>query len=465
MSGSPVKLYVYDLSRGMARSMSLPLLGRQIDGIWHTAIVVFEEEFFFGGGGIESCAPGGTILGPPDSVHDLGVTQITREIFMDYLSELGSTSFSGETYHLLQHNCNNFSSEVAQFLTGTDIPGHITNLPNEVLATPFGQMIRPMIESMSVSPGGGQPVGGPPSWRVREPASSSPWAPQSNSGQTQSAQTQSQPTPPKHTARKGDRDAIVLKDVKIADAAASLREKVVPSLTEAERKNMEQFCDFLQNQNGVKFNGEAVRILGRSLLSETLSQEAKLYVAQTLQAAVTRPEVQGALCNADTHSSVVLFLHRFDTIQPLTLQIAAIKMLSNICIDQGSHDWLLRTQQGPMGGEQVVNQQVVVKVTVTGLLSEEADLRKNATVLVYNVCLGQVTEDSAVELASALLQCLGETVPEPEAFRSLSSLVQLMTSFTQVSGLAQAIGVDLSHYSSQSDRLKNLCQQYQQLVS
>ncbi|XP_078610962.1 uncharacterized protein LOC144881653 [Branchiostoma floridae x Branchiostoma japonicum] len=471
MSGSPVKLYVYDLSRGMARSMSLPLLGRQIDGIWHTAIVVFEEEFFFGGGGIESCAPGGTILGPPDSVHDLGVTQITREIFMDYLSELGSSSFSGETYHLLQHNCNNFSSEVAQFLTGNDVPANITNLPNEVLSTPFGQMIRPMIESMSVSPGGGQPVGGPPSWRVREPASSSPWTPQSNSGQTQSApqsssgQTQSQSTPTKHTARKGDREAIVLKDVKIADAAASLREKVLPSLTEAERTSLQQFCDFLQNQNGVQFNGEAVRILGRSLLSETLPQEAKLHVVQALQAAVTRPEVQGALLSADTHSSIVLFLHRFDTLQPLTLQIATTKMLSNICSDQGSHGWLLRTEQGPMGGEQVVNQHVVVKATVTGLLSEEADLRKNATVLVYNLCLGQVTEDSAVELASALLQCLGETVPEPEAFRSLSSLVQLMTSFTQVSGLAQAIGVDLSHYSSQSDRLKALCHQYQQLVS
>ncbi|XP_035694638.1 uncharacterized protein LOC118428638 [Branchiostoma floridae] len=251
----------------------------------------------------------------------------------------------------------------------------------------------------------------------------------------------------------------------IADIAASLREKVLPSLTETERTSLQQFCDFLQNQNGVQFNGEAVRILGRSLVSETLPQEAKLQVVQALQAAVTRPEVQGALLSADIHSSIVLFLHRFDTIQPLTLQVATTKMLSNICSDQGSHGWLLRTEQGPMGGEQVVNQQVVVKATVTGLLSEEADLRKNATVLVYNLCLGQVTEDSAVELASALLQCLGETVPEPEAFRSLSSLVQLMTSFTQVSGLAQAIGVDLSPYSSQSDRLKTLCHQYQQLVS
>lgn len=29
-----VELYVYDLSGGLARAMSMPLLGKQIDGIW-----------------------------------------------------------------------------------------------------------------------------------------------------------------------------------------------------------------------------------------------------------------------------------------------------------------------------------------------------------------------------------------------------------------------------------------------
>lgn len=38
--GHPVKLYVYELSNGMARAMSQSLLGTQIDGIWHTSIVV-----------------------------------------------------------------------------------------------------------------------------------------------------------------------------------------------------------------------------------------------------------------------------------------------------------------------------------------------------------------------------------------------------------------------------------------
>jgi hypothetical protein len=34
----------------MAKSMSKQLTGTQIDGIWHTGIVVYGKEFYFGGG-------------------------------------------------------------------------------------------------------------------------------------------------------------------------------------------------------------------------------------------------------------------------------------------------------------------------------------------------------------------------------------------------------------------------------
>lgn len=41
----------------------------------------------------------------------------------------------GDSYNLFDHNCNTFSNEVAQFLTGRKIPSYITDLPSEVLAT------------------------------------------------------------------------------------------------------------------------------------------------------------------------------------------------------------------------------------------------------------------------------------------------------------------------------------------
>ncbi|XP_025957178.1 desumoylating isopeptidase 1 [Dromaius novaehollandiae] len=151
----PVKLYVYDLSKGMARRLSPLMLGKQLDGIWHTSIIVHKDEFFYGSEGISSCAPGGTLLGPPDSVVDLGNTEVTEEIFLEYLSSLGESMFRGESYNLFEHNCNTFSNEVAQFLTGRKIPSYITDLPAEVLATPFGQALRPLLDSIQIQPPGG----------------------------------------------------------------------------------------------------------------------------------------------------------------------------------------------------------------------------------------------------------------------------------------------------------------------
>uniref|UniRef100_A0A9J8A8H7 palmitoyl-protein hydrolase n=1 Tax=Cyprinus carpio carpio TaxID=630221 RepID=A0A9J8A8H7_CYPCA len=130
----------------------------------HTSIVVYGEEFFFGGGGIMSCFPGGTILGMSDSTVDLGNTEVPRDLFQEYLSSLRESTYRPEKYHLFEHNCNTFSSEVAQFLTGTKIPSYITDLPSEVLATPFGQALRPFLDSVTITPSGENGMNGYGQW-------------------------------------------------------------------------------------------------------------------------------------------------------------------------------------------------------------------------------------------------------------------------------------------------------------
>eukprot|EP00959_Pyramimonas_sp_CCMP1952_P216656 4531378-Pyramimonas_sp.AAC.1 len=62
----------------------------------------------------------------------LGVTYIPKEVFDEYLLELTEHKYNAGTYNLLNNNCNNFSEEVSQFLTGNSIPAHITSLPAEV---------------------------------------------------------------------------------------------------------------------------------------------------------------------------------------------------------------------------------------------------------------------------------------------------------------------------------------------
>ena len=66
--GFPVVLNVYDLSMGMASMFSQQFLGKYIEAIWHTGIVVYGREFFFGGG-ICVGSPGRTPYGSPKQVY------------------------------------------------------------------------------------------------------------------------------------------------------------------------------------------------------------------------------------------------------------------------------------------------------------------------------------------------------------------------------------------------------------
>jgi len=68
---TPVHLHVYDLSQGMARQLAPVLLGRPLDGVWHSAVVVAGREYYFGAG-ISEGAAGRTRFGRPDQVRVAG---------------------------------------------------------------------------------------------------------------------------------------------------------------------------------------------------------------------------------------------------------------------------------------------------------------------------------------------------------------------------------------------------------
>eukprot|EP00164_Ancoracysta_twista_P000170 GFYU01000245.1.p1 GENE.GFYU01000245.1~~GFYU01000245.1.p1 ORF type:complete len:517 (-),score=85.41 GFYU01000245.1:140-1690(-) len=139
-----VSLHVYDISMGMARQMSMGILGKQVDAIYHTGINVYGYEYFWSGG-IE-CAPTGKAI--PHMQYQsipLGHTSRTQAEFHDWLRSVGD-HYTVNTYHLLDNNCNNFTDNASKFLLGQPIPGYITGLPQEVLSTPMGQMFRPMLE-------------------------------------------------------------------------------------------------------------------------------------------------------------------------------------------------------------------------------------------------------------------------------------------------------------------------------
>lgn len=101
--------------------------------------MVYGNEYYFGGG-IQHAPAGSTPYGTPIRVVELGVTHVPKDVFEMYLQEI-SPRYTAETYSLLNHNCNNFSNEVAQFLVGATVPDYILELPNEVMGSPMGALI------------------------------------------------------------------------------------------------------------------------------------------------------------------------------------------------------------------------------------------------------------------------------------------------------------------------------------
>ncbi|KAH7971211.1 hypothetical protein HPB49_020302 [Dermacentor silvarum] len=106
-------------------------------------------EYSFGSTGIDICPAGKTIHQEPDRVISLGCTELPHGVFLDYIRELAEYAYEGSTYDLFRHNCNNFSQDVAFFLTGNSIPAEILELPDEFLRTPLGSMLVSFIERLS----------------------------------------------------------------------------------------------------------------------------------------------------------------------------------------------------------------------------------------------------------------------------------------------------------------------------
>lgn len=164
---SEVHVALYDLSRGMAASLSAQFLGPNhiIDIVPHTGILVFGKEYFFGGGGHGIGADDPTYFRSsrgmqPIKIIPLGRTTTTKEQFDVWCrAQMESGRYHGNAYDLLHNNCNNFSHDAAKegLNLPQGVPQWILDVPSRFLASPMGQIIRPMLENMQMTGGGGIP--------------------------------------------------------------------------------------------------------------------------------------------------------------------------------------------------------------------------------------------------------------------------------------------------------------------
>jgi hypothetical protein len=163
-----VQLAVYDLSRGMARSLSSQFLGpnHTIDIIPHTGIIVYDKEYYFGAAGGATNSNGGIVMTyntsqfrnmhnlQPIQVIPLGSTNVSQESFESWCyTMMNNGIYAGRNYDLIECNCNNFSHDAALMALELPkgVPDWILNVPHKFISSPMGQLIRPMLQQMQIS--------------------------------------------------------------------------------------------------------------------------------------------------------------------------------------------------------------------------------------------------------------------------------------------------------------------------
>jgi len=138
-----VVLHLYDLSDGLATTLSPWLLGRTLGGIWHTGIVVHGREYYFGGE-IYQDKPGETRFGTPTAKLTLGITLLSLPELEHFLVNQVRPEFTQKAYSVLHHNCNHFTNRVAKYLVGRQIPEEVLTLPD--CASDAPAVLQPLLQ-------------------------------------------------------------------------------------------------------------------------------------------------------------------------------------------------------------------------------------------------------------------------------------------------------------------------------
>ncbi|KAH9501898.1 uncharacterized protein LOC124497125 isoform X2 [Dermatophagoides farinae] len=509
-----VSLYIYDLSKGMARSLSTLFLGREIPAIWHTAIVVYDREYFFGGRGIESCIAGSSQLGEPDQILALGHTEVSYNLFLEYLFSMGESTFSPSSYQIFENNCNNFSNEIALFLTGNGIPDEILNLPNDFLSTPLGQTLQQYLNTLTIRPkGSGVRFYNPDVCEDNNNNNNHPKQistdssisttisksvsdhnneiPTSTSSQNKLKMSDDQlvenfpnnngeninndddddgddkaigdkfTTSTSRRSYKYEDPPIVFKDIDGLAAIRKVEEMVFTMLNPQQQQCLKEIDEYLQSESGAWAIGDEHLDLIAYLLNGgdgKFAPNVTLLTLEVLQAASLKEDVVLILHQDRKDHRIMSYINRIENLT-LAEQEEIVKLLCNLCGQPSTIDWLMYISEWcEENGHPNSNSRVTIRAAVHTLLNDQlTTLQRNGVYLIYNLSLKEVFEDVSIELATAVLQYMHSDLPDDQALLSLTAITRFIEiSPTDVPALIKMLGPDLNKYKGKNEKMDKL---------
>mmetsp|Transcript_75957 Transcript_75957/g.214948 ORF Transcript_75957/g.214948 Transcript_75957/m.214948 type:complete len:443 (-) Transcript_75957:12-1340(-) len=141
-----VALYMYDITKGNAQALSRWLPMQQLDGLWHTGLVVFGWEYYYCGS-LLCEAPGLTAFGHPGRVVKLGKTLRHRTELHRYVARELKPQFTRDTYDALRNNCNHFCDGISVWLCGQRLPAEVMNQTDRFLHFPLTRAVWPVLNT------------------------------------------------------------------------------------------------------------------------------------------------------------------------------------------------------------------------------------------------------------------------------------------------------------------------------
>ncbi|XP_072378155.1 uncharacterized protein [Diabrotica undecimpunctata] len=452
MSTNKVELYIYDLSQGMAAIISPTIIGKKIDGIWHTSIVIYNREYFFGSRGVESCNPGTTAVGRPLRVEVLGETQVPYTVFIDYLKGLSESSYAYNSF-LLEQRRKSIKDKIAKKEKKRE------------------KKRKKILESGGVLP---------PELRDNVTMADT----EAVNGQTQLPSDQAlameEEERREEEAKKKARDPpIVYKD--IIDVKAEFDALVAlidGKLTPEEQRATEELQQYMIGDEGSwALSDGFLDFVGRLLNDPQLSVDVRVKTVNVLAMAALKDDV--ILVLHQDRKDHVLMNYAFE-IDRLSIQEqeAIAVFMANMFENLSSSEWLLYISEWSYNNQQTSNIRVTTKVAVHSLLSDSPVLQDRGSAIIHNLAckekfrnfrirqrfpkgsLSKVFDDVAVELTMALLQYFNSKPPEEQLFRCLKALAKFVQVSTQeVPQLIQMIGPDPRSFKGTSERIDVLVDQ------
>lgn len=139
-----VTLHLYDITKGAAAVLAPWLLGRQLDGLWHTGVEVYGKEYYFGGE-IFFDTPAETAFGEPMRRIPLGFTLWRQEELHNFIVDELRPVFNRDAYDVVLNNCNHFADRICVWLTGRHIPSEVVQQPESLMQLPAARLFRPIL--------------------------------------------------------------------------------------------------------------------------------------------------------------------------------------------------------------------------------------------------------------------------------------------------------------------------------